>query len=167
MSAWSLFKRMFPSRVVALAAPVVEPPQADSDPIQFVEVRTEDLTGCALAWAVMTADGWTCSNPSDSGFQHDFTRHFDCENEKVRMGFTPRIGGEFRRLIHKHAVTIEPSDPWAKYGNQWTGMCISMRDDQPHSYHTQIGPDPEHAGLRAIVGAILGETVSIPAVLLE
>ncbi len=144
----------------------VEPVQVAAAPVkvvEFIEVATKDLTGAGLTWAVMTADGWTCSNPrkTEGGL------HFDCENGHTRYGFTPSAGGEFRRLIHKHAVTIEPSDPWTKYGNQWTGMCVTVRDDQPHSYHRQFGPDPERAGLRAIVGAILGETVSIPAVLLE
>lgn len=147
--------------------------QVDCEPtkpvkvIEFVEVATETLDGAALMWAAMTADGWTCSNPRNLGYRHDFARRFDCENEKTRLCYQPGKTIDGSALIHKHAVSLEPSDPWVEYGNQWQAMCITSRDDAPHSFHTQHGPDPVTAGLRAIVGAVSGETVLIPSVLME
>lgn len=135
--------------------------------IEFVEVATETLDGVALMWAAMTADGWTCSNPRNNGYRTDYARSFDCENQKTRLGYQPGILIDGFAIIHKHAVTLEPSDPWVKYGNQWQAMCITHRDDAPHSFHTQHGPDPLIAGLRAFVGAMSGETVLIPSVLME
>lgn len=134
--------------------------------VELVEAKTAELTGVALMWAAMTADGWECSNPRRLGFRHDHDLRFDCKNNTERLGFTPGMI-ESTKLIHKHAVSLEPSDPWAEYGNQWTAMCISSRDDACNSYHHQFGSDPITAGLRAIVGAVSGETVLIPAVLLE
>ncbi len=70
-------------------------------------------------------------------------------------------------LLHKHAVALEPADAWQEYGNNWQATCITTRADADHSFHHQQGETPLIAGMRAIVGAILGDTVSIPTELLE
>lgn len=70
-------------------------------------------------------------------------------------------------LLHKHAVALEPADAWQEYGNSWQATCITTRADADHSFHHQQGDTPLIAGMRAIVGAILGDTIEVPSELLE
>lgn len=127
--------------------------------VELVEVKTTELVGAGLMWAAMNADGRNCRNPRKVEGAPGNKGVFDCDGKGID---SPALD-----LIHKHAVTLEPSDPWVEFGNGWQAMCITTRDDAPHSFHTQHGPDPLTAGLRAIVGAVSGETVLIPTVLME
>lgn len=70
-------------------------------------------------------------------------------------------------FIHKFAVTLKPSDPYAEFGGTWTATCITSRERAAHTYYNEEGDTPLIAGMRAIVGAILGDTVNIPIELLE
>ena len=147
--------------------------------VELVEAKTSELTGKPLDWALAQASEGVkaelhedcCGNGAWSGNPSEPP---ECCCSPIPAiyadgkAWEPSKGGEqATALIHKHAVSLEPSDPWVEYGNQWQAMCITSRDDAPHSFHTQHGPDPVTAGLRAIVGAVSGETVLIPSVLME
>ena len=147
--------------------------------VELVEAKTSELTGKPLDWALAQASEGVkaelhevcCGNGVWSGNPSEPPECCGSPAYGLAVGaeaWEPTVdGSQALALIHKHAVSLEPSDPWVEYGNQWQAMCITSRDDAPHSFHTQHGPDPITAGLRAVVGAVSGETVLIPSVLME
>lgn len=111
---------------------------------EFVEVKTADLVGAALDWAVAKAEISPTEMP-----QNDIW-------SKYCAPYSPstewKYGGP---LIDKFRVSIiysdEVCDPCA-----WT--------DSSAAWHA---PTPLIAACRAIVASVLGETVSVPKELLS
>lgn len=122
---------------------------------EFVEVKTADLKGAALDWAVAIAEGAKTDRPQDGQVSFD-GRHALCGTIRLEHGFQVRHyspstdwshGG---MLIDKHRVSIiysdEVCDPCA-----WTEDTDVWR-----------GETPLIAACRAIVAANLGDTAMIP-----
>lgn len=123
-----------------------------------VIIAVSKLEGEALNYAVaMAIHGFEPSS------KHAFSWRFQ-NSEPRKYSTNPDLGG---RLLHQRAVWLKPSDPYAEFGGTWTATCITSRESAAHTYYHEEGDTPLIAGMRAIVGAILGDTVSIPTELLE
>jgi len=120
---------------------------------EFVEVKTSDLTGAALDWAVAKAEGW---NPllmpmARTEFSVGVTA-VDADGNVT--GFACRYStdwGQGGLLIDKYRLgfAIYPEHYFAATGlNDSSGAC----DGSTHLI----------AACRAIVVSVLGETVSVP-----
>lgn len=128
-----------------------------------VEVAAGDLAGPALDWAVAKAVGDDVTVMPGMAW-----KEYQVWTSGSFVRYSPSTdGGRGMPLLHKHAVALEPADAWQEYGNNWQATCITTRADADHSFHHQQGETPLIAGMRAIVGAILGDTVNIPIELLE
>ena len=135
---------------------------------QMVEVKTADLIGPALDWAVVKADGRCLHERIRIVRYNDDSDHIceDCGKdtymEPSRYSWKPSTdwsqGGP---LIEKYAVKIEhfPSETIASKANARIAMHSTA--------YWQSGPAPLVALCRAIVAANLGELVSVPEELVQ
>ena len=120
---------------------------------EFVEVKTADLKGAALDWAVSIAEGAKPERPQDGQVSFDGC-HMVCGTSHLEHGFLVRHyspstdwaqGG---RLIEKHVTALNQSgtESWWAHAEDRLGL----------------GPTPLIAGCRAIVASALGDSVKIP-----
>jgi len=113
---------------------------------EFVEIKTADLIGAALDWAVGYSVRWHDVESRDA-WARDWLRYYSPSTDGA-------YGGP---LIEKYAVTLTP-------------FAISFDGDpsywlaQPWDQRVMPVDGPTHliAACRAIVASVLGETVSVP-----
>lgn len=125
----------------------------------MIEVRTADLIGPALDWAVAKADGLPLS---EEACQDDFiligTGFGDLERFNPSTNWSQ--GGP---LIEKHRLRAHP----ARSEGAWSvGWCFDSGVWNPRFEHWQ-GESLLIAACRAIVAAKLGDMVSVPADLVQ
>lgn len=134
----------------------------------MIEVKTADLIGPALDWAVAKAEGL------------DHTIYFyryggywvvpvvkDGYNPERKVDwFSPSTdwsqGGP---LIEKYTIALESAD--ADPGADWRWNARFECDGAGHTGTPKCGSTPLIAACRAIVAAKLGDVVQVPAELLE
>lgn len=118
---------------------------------EFVEVKTAELTGAALDWAVAKVDG-------DKRLQT--TRKQFGLNVPVRV--VPSYSTYWNHigpLIEKHIVDITVE----RKGLFYASVCDdSGMPVMPGDVNGAFGPTHLIAACRAIVASVLGETVSAP-----
>ncbi len=133
---------------------------------EFVKIKTTELTGAALDWAVAEAIGWkepiygiglinidgdfmsmTFPDPGEC-IENPEPRHFDHYEQ-----WTPsRMWSQAGPLILKYRVSLI-------YAFEEYEALIGMT-------HSQSNESPLIAACQAIVASVLGETVSVPKELL-
>lgn len=129
--------------------------------MKTVEMKTADLIGPALDWAVARAQGWTFG-PPHKGHGLDVWR--DESGKWVgtlpAQAFKPSTDwGQGGPLIEKYKLTIQ----------QVNGIAATFADDtgEPdydgRTMRIADGVTVLIAACRAIVSAKLGDTVSVPA----
>lgn len=123
-------------------------------------MKTSELTGAALDWAVAK-----------------------CEGKADQPGEVTRIAGQLWCWEDGERMRYLPSDNWAQGGPiiEREGMCLSIQnDDHGNTYsgkarwwaqmgcrtRTAYGPTPLIAAMRCYVASKLGDTVDIPEELL-
>lgn len=122
--------------------------------MEMIEVKTADLVGPALDWAVAKSIGMAVA--------HDFCSYFTVEDGTVNLG---RAGIEY-----------SPSTDWGQGGPLFdlydillgglTGKPYAVVNKFPNGCGVrQNGPTKLISACRAIVAAKLGETVRVPAAL--
>ncbi|AMW64507.1 hypothetical protein QIT80_gp47 (endogenous virus) [Pseudomonas phage phiAH14a] len=124
---------------------------------EFVEVKTSDLTGAALDWAVAKAEGLPALiYPSEPPYIYIDLPGRGCGPYHPSHNWSQ--GGP---LIESEELTVEPS-AW-----DWNGACVLWRAHQEgesaYFEHTNLLV----AAMRAIAHAKLGDTVSVPKELLS
>ncbi|KWS07481.1 hypothetical protein AL064_18890 [Pseudomonas syringae pv. syringae] len=123
---------------------------------EFVEVKTADLVGAALDWAVAKADGRDPKVYFTGIHEHTFVYIGDCGTCK----FNPTVSWIWLgALIKRYRIEVRPL-----YIGDWEAQV--MADDEPATPEAE-GSSPELAICRAIVEEKLGETVSVPKELLS
>ncbi|MEG1818089.1 phage protein NinX family protein [Pseudomonas sp.] len=126
---------------------------------QFIEVKTADLTGPALDWAVAMADGWKADRPQDG--------------QVSKNGVYRLVGPRpMRSTVHPDWY-YDPSTGWAVGGplrdKYNVGIESGVSDDLPYAYVPGRDLDGSYgetaliAICRAIVAAKLGDVVQVPA----
>lgn len=135
---------------------------------QFVEVKTAELTGPALDWAVAMAEGWEADRPQDGQVR---------KNGVYRL-----VGSRPSRSTVSPDWFYDPSTNWA-HGGPLLDRHATMVLSHDHSSEVMIGgfwnPSREAACekkspsadgpsilvalCRAIVSAKLGDVVQVPA----
>jgi hypothetical protein len=106
---------------------------------QIVSVRTEELAGPALGWAIESIEG--ASQSAAGQLQLPFTRQLD--------------DLAVEQLIAKHGV-------WVERGAHFNWLADTKRDP----FERQPGETRAIAVYRAVVAAKLGSTVSVPVELI-
>lgn len=133
---------------------------------EFVEVNAAALSGAALDWAVAIAEGWESDRPQDGQLKMPW------------LGIELRViaGGDHN--IHP-SNRFNPSSDWSDGGPliekyqinlEWDGIdgqAIWWKGAHQDIVQFQLGNTPLIAACRAIVASVLGETVSVPKVLLS
>ncbi|EMS3863840.1 TPA: DUF2591 domain-containing protein [Pseudomonas aeruginosa] len=123
---------------------------------ETVEVKTCELEGAALDWAVAVIEGYDLMKHP---FRRAFIPNFGYCDYSPSTNWT--FGGP---LIEKHRFEFE----WI--GSDWHGEPLRLFTacgcDMPADA-TSAGPTHLIAACRAIVRAKLGETVSVPAELIK
>lgn len=138
----------------------------------FVEVKTSELIGEALNWAVAKAQGWV--NYPDDSIEQGSLWHTD--PARLVFGTTHRV------------ATYKPSTSWAQcgplileyqpalipeahdgaegteYSEKWYANIYYNGGDE---YTTEPCLTPLIAACRAIVATVFGDTVSVPAELIQ
>lgn len=125
---------------------------------EFVEVKTAELAGAALDWAVAIAESLTAFvAPPQYG-----NPHLVC----VMPGH-----------VHRGYYRYSPSTDWSQCGpliESRKVMIIYPEGEQldweasaTNDCDLHLGPTPLIAACRAIVASVLGETVSVPKELLS
>lgn len=130
----------------------------------FVEVKTTELVGSALDWAVAMADGWEADRPQAG---------------QIRKGDIYMLVGPFRLIGLGADKFYSPSTNWSQGGpivekekialqwiGYWDARCDRPRNEGGGSGYAR-GSTPLIALLRAIITAKLGETVHVPAELVN
>lgn len=112
---------------------------------EFIEVKTAELTGTALDWAVEAALGGV-----RVGHRVDFPHGYWCVGE-YKPSWRWDQGGP---LIEKYQIDLK----WGGIDGKAYWWSATHQD----LAQFQIGATPLIAACRAIVAAHLGETVSVP-----
>ncbi|WP_432755327.1 DUF2591 domain-containing protein [Pseudomonas sp. WMBT8] len=131
------------------------------DVSEFVEVKTKDLSGVALDWAVAKAEGVAVVTDPNSPSCRQMVE--DAEAINGWYCYSPSTdwsqGGP---LIEKHAVTLTPfaisfgGSPSYWLVQPWDQNCFPV-----------CGSTPLIAACRAIAASVLGDTVKVPKELLS
>lgn len=138
--------------------------------MEMVEVKTQDLIGPALDWAVMQAvhgDGpdWMV-NAGVFGYlslSQDRVGMDGIDEQEVFHPYTPSTDWEHGgSLIEKHAITLAPYSMNSKGSPSY--WVAEPWGDCPIPIH---GDTALIAACRAIVAAKLGDTVSVPKELMQ
>lgn len=124
---------------------------------EFVEVRTAELIGQALDWAVAMAEFWEADRPQDG---------------QIRKGDVYMLVGPFRLIGLGADKFYSPSTNWAQGGPLIDECDVWLSDDEGAC----VASCPPHAGrffveggtnliaaCRAIVAAKLGDVAQVPA----
>ncbi len=114
---------------------------------EFVEVKTADLVGAALDWAVAKAE----ISPMEMPPKDMWSKYFAPCSPSADW----KYGGP---LIEKFAITLAPYSPNPK---------LWIAEPSPDLEGSESGATPLIAACRAIVASVLGETVSVPKELLS
>ena len=120
-----------------------------------MKIKTSELSGTALDWAVAMAEGWTAKTEQDA--QGEYLWLY-----KGSRGMNPKhyhptqwsIGGpiverEWIELIINTYV----------FGGEWAAQ---IADDVPDGYHHATGNTPLIAAMRCYVASKLGDEVEVP-----
>jgi len=135
-----------------------------------IEVRAADLSGAALDWAVANANGFAVQVRPYAEFCNASTGH------KVKVRYH-RVWYEFDSDLEEYS----PSADWAQCGfliDKYRPDVQTNRDGQIAAYLNNSLSDTEPLAIgrgdaylvavcRAIVAARLGDTVQVPAELVE
>ncbi|MEE4087521.1 phage protein NinX family protein [Pseudomonas viridiflava] len=132
---------------------------------EFSEVKTEELSGEALNWAVAIAESLTAFvSPPQYG-----NPHLVCVMpEHVHRGgyrYSPSTDwSQVGPLIHKYQIEFcaNSEDNHAMHAS----LSAWRRYGKSHRTRWSSGQDHLIAACRAIVASVLGETVSVPKELL-
>lgn len=121
---------------------------------EFVSVKTAELSGSALDWAVAKAEEIELSLVGDH--PHVFV------DGLIAGAYRPSTDwSQAGPLIEDRELTVEPS-AW-----DWRGVCVLWRaqeeGEDTYFEHTNLLV----AAMRAVAYAKLGETVSVPKELLS
>ena len=124
---------------------------------EFVEVKTAELVGPSLDWAVAMAEFWEADRPRDG---------------QIRKGDVYMLVGPFRLIGLGADMFYSPSTDWAQGGQLRdkydVGIEHGVPDGIPYAYlpgrylDGSRGETALIALCRAIVAAKLGEVVQIP-----
>lgn len=121
---------------------------------EFVEIKTAELAGAALDWAVAKVDGADDLKVTDSGSVcciYEMPCGSGCWTNYYEPSTDWAYGGH---LIGKYKVNLHSpqhsDDCWAAW------ITIRGKDFTKGAYQ------PLQAACRAIVASVLGETVSVP-----
>jgi len=116
-------------------------------------MRTSELTGTALDWAVAKCEGEDyCDHDGVDGIGNAF--------EATRYSTNWAQGGP---IIEREGITLNRTDqksfawqqPWVSYRIEHLFM-----DEYEHEY--QYGPTPLIAAMRCYVASMLGDNIEIP-----
>lgn len=138
--------------------------------MNMIEVKTADLSGSALDWAVAKANGFAVQVRPYAEFCNASTGH------KVKVRYH-RVWYEFDGDLEEYS----PSADWSQCGlliDKYRPDVQTNSDGQIAAYlnNSLADPDPLVVGrgdtyliaiCRAIVAARLGDTVQVPAELVE
>jgi hypothetical protein len=128
---------------------------------EFVEVKTAELNGAALEWAVAKAEGW---NPllMPIGRTEYSVGVTAVDLEGSVTGFACRYSTDWSQggpLIAKHRIDLT----FDRDGLVFAYLCDEDGLELPSSNKWEVfGPTHLIAACRAIVASVLGETVSVP-----
>ena len=115
-----------------------------------MEIKTSELTGAALDWAVAKCEGLLLP---DGGNLQIFNRQLRAHPAKLGTLYTPSIdwaqGGP---IIEREGVSI------VHQGDQWSAQT----DDDLFAY----GPTTLIAAMRCYVASKMGDTIEVPEELL-
>lgn len=125
----------------------------------LIEVKTADLAGEALGWAVGKAEGLELelAEPGCNGVPwRVFARYRATVTERTER-YNPwedwALGGP---LIEKHEITIQPS-AW-----DWQRKCVLWRAQQEDENRYFEHVSPLVSAMRAVTHTRLGDTVQVP-----
>lgn len=107
-------------------------------------MKTSELTGAALDWAVASAKGYSKLALTISGESREFKKMHDEGHHNYSTDWSQ--GGP---IIEREGISIDFD------GSEW---CAST-NDKPLSY---FGPTPLTAAMRCYVASKLGDEVEIP-----
>lgn len=127
----------------------------------MVDVNVCDLKGAALDWAVAKVEGW---EQLDAPLTQVWMRHSQKDARNYPIG-SPICNLRYSTDWSQGGPLIEKYRPMVAYHNGPDRTPMATTDDlHPHF---ESGETVLIAACRAIVAAKLGETVQVPAVLME
>lgn len=126
-----------------------------------MKVKTSELTGAALDYAVAMALGWECDRPQDSQFIDEYGDR--------------RLVGYYGYGMYEKTVAFNPSKSWKDCGPliEKFRVGIEQGGQQVYAYLESLGLDGSFgntamiAVCRAIVSKNSGEEVEVPDRLIE
>jgi hypothetical protein len=107
-----------------------------------MNIKTSELTGAALDWAVAKCEGAINGNDLDIGFI-------------LEGGYSPStVWAQGGPIIEREGISVD------RIGGAWTADI----SDSVGGYieHTESGPTPLIAAMRCYVASKLGDTVDVP-----
>lgn len=135
-----------------------------------MKVKTSELTGRALDWAVAIACGWESDRPEDGQLKR--------QSDLNPSGYTYIVAGNDQSVEERYRYS--PSTDWSQCGElikrfkvslnynehmPRSAFCITawlMSEDPQKGADKYHGLTPQVAICRAVVAAKLGELVDIP-----
>ena len=123
---------------------------------QGTEMKTSELTGMALDWAVGKCLGWTEFDEDLQAFtQHEIDGYGWLSLDYFHPSENWSIAGP---IIEREAITVSEGSP--VIGIEWMACDRS-------SSHIQHGPSYLIAAMRCLVASKLGDEIDVPEELLK
>ena len=122
-----------------------------------MKIKTEDLTGAALDWAVALALGWTLERPQDGQFiDNDGNRWLAGYRQYApKISFSPSTNWAQGGPLIDHIETLD------RLGDGWQ-CTYAPNKPQRYGLYCETGLMPLIAICRAVVARKLGEEVEVP-----
>jgi hypothetical protein len=128
-----------------------------------VKIKTQDLTGAALDWAVAVAEGrdYAVDMPQEIG-----GLLYYAENGEMHR-YSPSTNWNLMGpIIEQNAISLDPAVYPQHPDGWWKAVCVTIDEDDLGMCYGGEGPTPLIAAARCLVASKLGDEVDIPEELL-
>lgn len=126
-----------------------------------MKVKTEDLIGPALNWAVATSEGYVCQFDDEVSGPWLVPQEEFLHDEKPLSKFSPSaIWSEGGPIIERERMSVE-----LKPHGYWMASFQNNYADEKE--FLTLGPTPLIAAMRCFVSSRLGDEVEVPEELMK
>ena len=121
----------------------------------MTKIKTSELTGAALDWAVCVAAGWTPTVRSKVECQNELTTPVFLGDQEQCPSTNWAQGGPIIKNLSRRGLRITGTK--CRYASDAPTFTVSLE-----GYYKSYGPTPLIAAMRCYVASKLGDEVEVP-----
>ena len=132
----------------------------------MIKIKTTDLSGPALDWAVAICNGYEYDAESGLLYSHKEPHFFKCYSADWSQG-GPLIEREGINVVRCNDLYFPSGNEHGDYYEQYWKAEIKGYGDLTIPLYKEYGPTPLIAAMRCFVASKLGDEIEIPEELLK